>query len=330
MITKKNLLTVTVCSVFFGCLLAQTAPISERLIPQKNVVYDFSFAELALDYLNTKDPVYLQKIAELKATEHLFNHSKHFGNNVPNDSKIELVTYLLSSMNNPETLDHFKRNLNYAKKNIAETDVAQQVALQYLPKDFSFSSSLFFTFGYDLGVAYGKNASLNLAHPYFLKNMNELKYYAIHELHHAGFVMLKNNIMPSLDIANYREMAQLIEYLTHLEGMATYASLEIRKQENAMNVDDDYVALQDSMRMKEYTKEFFDIYFHFKNNPDSVLTEEDWYKIYILSDGKRLWYIVGASIAQTIDQKLGREKLTDLIPEPSENFITTYLHIKDK
>jgi len=142
--------------------------------------------------------------------------------------------------------------------------------------------------------------------------------------------MLKNNIMPSLDITNYKEITQLIEYFTHLEGMGTFAPLDIRKKENAMNIDKDYIALQDSGLMKEYEKEFFDIYFHFKNNPDSLITEEDWDKLSILSDKKRLWYRIGASMAQTIDNNLGREKLVSLIPEPSENFINTYLMIKDK
>jgi hypothetical protein len=160
--------------------------------------------------------------------------------------------------------------------------------------------------------------------------MNEIKYYAIHELHHAGFVMLKNNVMISLDITNYKEMTQLIEYSTHLEGMGTFAPLNIRKKENAMNIDRDYIALQNTELMKEYEKEYFDIYFHFKNNPDSLITEEDWDKVSILSDEKRLWYRVGASMAQTIDKNLGREKLVSLISEPSENFINTYLMIKDK
>ena len=42
-------------------------------------------------------------------------------------------------------------------------------------------------------------------------------------------------------------------------------------------------------------------------------TNADWSKIHILSDGKRLFYIVGAHMAQTIDQKLGREKLVNMI-----------------
>ena len=301
------------------------------IIRKGNIVYDFTFAELAVKYLETDDSTYLQRIAELKATEHILNHAKRFNYNVPKNSKIELVTYLLSPADEKkEILADFKRNLRYAKNNIAEIDLAQKVCLQYLPDSFHYSSNLFFTFGYDLGVVYSKNASVNLAHSYYLKNTNEIKYYSIHELHHAGFVMLKNNIMPSLDITNYKEMTQLIEYFTHLEGMGTFAPLDIRKKENAMNIDRDYIALQDPGLMKEYEKEFFDIYFHFKNNPDSLITEEDWDKVSILSDKKRLWYRIGASMAQTIDKNLGREKLVSLISEPSENFINTYLMIKDK
>jgi len=56
-----------------------------------------------------------------------------------------------------------------------------------------------------------------------------------------------------------------------------------------------------------------------------MLREEDWNKIGIFSDIKRLWYVVGAHMAKTIDQHLGRERLTSLISQPSENFIATYL-----
>ena len=299
---------------------------NNSIIQKGNISYDFTFAELAVKYLETSDSAYLHRITELNATEHMYNHSKRFNYDVPNDTKLELVTYLLSSVNKDENLlANFKRNLDFAKRNIAKADFPQMIALQYLPENFNFSGSLFFTFGYDLGVAYANNASLNLAHSYFQKNMEELKYYAIHELHHAGFVALKNNVMPSLDITTYGEMAQIIEYLTHLEGMATYAPLEIRIKENAIDVDSDYVTLRDSAQMREYEKEYFDIYFHFKNNPDSIITDDDWYKIYVLSDEKRLLYIIGAFMAQAIDQQFGREKLVNLISESSENFIITYL-----
>jgi len=301
----------------------------DYIVKKGNVIYDFSFAELAVKYLETEDSFYLHKISELGAIEHILNHAKQFNYNVPTDSKLELAIHLLSPINEKkEILNAFKKNLTYAKKNIAALDIPQKTCLQYLPNSFQYESRLFFTFGYDLGVAHGKNASLNLAHPYYLENTDEIEYYSIHELHHAGFIILKKNIMPSLDISTYAEMSSLIEYLTHLEGMGTFAPLALRKKEHAMNTDKDYIALQDSLLMAEYEKEFFSIYFHFKNNPDSILTKSDWGKLSILSNKKRLWYRVGAKIADTIDRQLGREKLVALIAEPSENFLTTYLELK--
>lgn len=300
------------------------------LIKKGNVIYDFSFAEIAAKYLETADSSYLHELANLEATDHILKHAKRFNYNVPTKSKLELVTHLLSPFEKKkETLKQFKQNIQFAKDSIANVDFSQKNALNYLPKDFQFSSKLFFTYGYDLGVVFETNSSLNLAHPYFLRYRNELKYYSIHELHHAGFFMLRDNQMVSLNITTFGEMAELIESLTHLEGMGTFAPLEIRMNENAMNIDKDYVSIQDSTLMKQYTQEYFEIYFHFKNNPSNLLTDEDWTKLGILADGKRLWYRVGAMMASEIDSKLGRKALTSLIIQHSENFINTYLKIRD-
>jgi len=297
-------------------------------IVKGNLVYDFTFANLVVAYLETNDYEYLHKIAELDAANHILNHAKHFKYNVPQESKLELVAYLLSPIDkNKEKLPEFKKNLEFAIKNIAKNDFAQTIALQFLPEKFCFSSSMFFTFGYDIGVVYGNNCSLNLAHPLFVENISELKYYAVHELHHAGFIMMKDNKIPSLNITSFKEMTQLIEYLTHLEGMGTYAPLDIRIKENATNLDRDYIALLNMELMESYKSEYFDIYYFFKNSPKKILGNEDWSKINILSDVKRLWYTVRAIMAKTIDEEFGRNKLVSLISEPSSNFIETYLSI---
>jgi hypothetical protein len=227
-------------------------------------------------------------------------------------------------------LPGFKRNLVFAKDSIAGIDLAQTECLKMLPKGFEYNSSthLFFTFGYDLGVTIAGNASINLAHPHYLQDMRELKYYSIHELHHAGFLQLKNNVMVDLNIHTYSDMAILIEYYTHLEGMGTYAPFDIRQKEHAMNADHDYIVLQDTALMREQVKEYFTTYFYFKNDPQRMITDQDWEMISILSDKKRLWYTVGAKMAKTIDEKFGREKLTSLISESSGNFLKTYLTIK--
>jgi len=61
-------------------------------------------------------------------------------------------------------------NLQYAKDNIAILDYPQIVCQNYLPKDFCFSSKLCYTVGYDLGIVYLNNSSVNLSHKHFLEN----------------------------------------------------------------------------------------------------------------------------------------------------------------
>ncbi len=318
----KTILIVLFATGLFAC---RAADAQEHAIRKGGVVYDFTFADLAAEYLETADTARLSRIAGLDAMRHILNHASRFGGDTESTGATMARELLSPIEEHRERLQLFERNVEYAK-HLAGTDLPQTVALQYLPSDFHYSSALYFTFGYDLGVAYGPNASVNLAHPHYLNDVNEIRYYSIHELHHAGFMMLKNE-MPSFDITTRGEMARIIEFCTQLEGMATYAPLELRIREG-MEADDDYVVLQDPALMQEYEKEYFDIYFHFKNSPNETLTDEDWGRMRILSNGKRLWYRVGAHMARTIDEKLGREKLVGLIAEPSENFVTTYLEVK--
>ncbi len=298
-------------------------------VKKGGVVYDFSFAELGIRYLESGDTAYLPRIAALEATRHLFAHANHFDYSIPHATRLELVKSLLNPIGEKrEALPGIRQNLAYARKELAMTDLPQKVCLQYLPDTFHYASHLYFTIGYDIGVVYGNNASLNLANSYFLEHPHEIRYYAIHELHHAGLVTLKHNRMPSIGISTCREMTGLIDYFTQLEGMGTYAPLAIREKEHAMDVDKDYIALQDSLLMDQYTKEYFEIYSHFRDHPDSLLTEEDWGLLSVLSDEKRLWYRVGARIAETIDTELGREKLVSLIPGPAGDFIQTFLELE--
>jgi len=311
---------------------------------QISLTYDFSFAELAVKYLETGYSEYLHEISNLDAADHLYNHALSAllpGGSI--GSKLELITHFLSPIEKQrELLPIFKRNLNFAKENLAKSRIVEKTTLQFLPEDISFSGSMFFTFGYN-HVAHGKNSSLNLAHPMFSDNMNEMIYVAIHELHHMGFIMLKDGYEPSLiDLITHKDMLHFIEYSTPLEGMATYAPLGIVEQElegqplvtieieqvSYENFNKIYMTLQDLQLMKELEAEYFDIYYHFKNEPDRLLTDEDWSKFEILSYTKGLFYIVGAHMSKTIDENLGREKLISLISEPSENFIATYLELR--
>lgn len=294
-----------------------------------NVVYDFTLADLSEKYMETGNSAVLLQIIKTPGLRLLYAHANWSGNNSEMLSPAAFARKIIDRDNKKPELDIIKRNLSYARDSVVATDYPQQICLLYLPKGFKFSSRLCFTIGYDLGITYEGNSSVNVAHPHYLDNASEIKYYAIHELHHAGFFALKK-YAPSLDIKTYGEMSALIAYLTHLEGMAVYAAYDERTKGNALNSDSDYVALQDTVRIRKYFQRYFGIYNHFLSNSTKILTEKDWSMFAELSSGDRLWYRVGSKMAETIDRKAGREKLTCLIAEPSENFIKTYLSLIEK
>ena len=291
-----------------------------------SIKYNFEFVELAIKFLETGDERYLDDISRTDGATHIFNHATRYNNVEPGDTSLGFITRLLTPIDKRiESLPKVKENLDYAKKYIAATGAAEKTVLQCFPKDFSFSGTIFFTFGYDIGVAFGNNCSLNLANPIFQrKDKSEMMYYAIHEMHHAGFIQIRGGEMLSLDISTYKEMANFIELATHIEGMGTYAPLAVRKEEGAMDADSDYRTLQDKEQMYQMIKEYFDIYHYFKDSPDEELSESDWQKVRVLSggtNGKRHFYIVGAHMAKAIDDAFGREYLVGLISKDSAEFI---------
>ncbi|WP_321515130.1 DUF5700 domain-containing putative Zn-dependent protease [Marinifilum fragile] len=316
-------LLLTVCSNAFCD--------KNTIIQKGQLKYDFSFAKLAIQYLETGDTCILSKISRLEAVDHIMNHAKKFNYNVPKSSNRKLVEYLLHPLEKEKlNLDRFKRNLKIAKEQVLQDDFIHEQCKEFLPAEFQFTGSLFFTYGYDLGVVYGKNASINLAHSHYLNQPGEIRYYMLHELHHAGFFECSNKPMPHLDLKKYSDAVDLITLATQLEGVATYVPLKVRLKENAMNSDADYVCLNDSLVMQNLEKEYFQIYYHFFNQPGKDFKDSDWKLIACLSNGKRLWYRVGALMAKTIDEKLGRKELVNLINEDPKAFINCYLSLKNQ
>jgi len=299
--------------------------VKDELIKKGNVTYDFTLAKLLTKYIATNDTFVLSEIAGTVGIKLLYNHACWSGNNAEKLSLKEFAEKIIDRNNNVNNLKVILRNIQFAKDSIASIDYPQQVCLNYLPKGFSFSSRFCYTVGYDLGITYLNNSSVNISHKHYLENCSEIKYYSIHELHHAGFNILRKNHMPSLNITTYGEMSKLIAYLTHLEGMAVYAAYDERKKNNALNNDPDYIALQDTKLMKKLINRYFEIYNHFLVNTNDTLTEKDWSMFSELSSGNRLWYRVGSRMAEIIDKKSKRDKLTSLISGPSENFINTYI-----
>lgn len=286
--------------------------------------FDASFAWQGIEYVKSKAPRLIESMAASPSISHILSHARNFDYDVPKDSRTALVSNLLGPNDKqPERASICERSASYFSGTMLSDPRWVQDALVYLPVDFRYHGTLFLTFGYDIGVAFSPNASLNCTHSHFDKHPRELLYYAIHELHHVGFMDYQKP--PRLaDIKTCADLLSLVEYSTQLEGMAVLAAYSRRQQEDALADDSDYIALQDVKQMQAELTNYFKDYDYLKSRGSQAADKESWAVIERMSSGERLWYRVGALMAQRIEAAQGRAALVGLIKQGPTTFLTTY------
>ena len=284
--------------------------------------FDFEHVESALAYFDSGDEQILTEISESRATQHLLAHSERTGYYPAGTTGLELTRALLAE---PEEWSTAKVKMltSYLHTNADRQTACLAEAKQYLPDGVEMADRLHLTWGYDIGVAMDGSASLNLAHNHFLEDPEEVWFFCIHEMHHAG-VMSLHPMGRISGIATTQKLFEFLRYSTFLEGTATYAAYDARAEANALGKDRDYVALADEIGMDRYRAEYFDTYKRMESAPDRPLRQSDWQAIENFSDGHRLWYRVGAEMAATIDDHLGRERLKEIISEGPSEFFRAY------
>ncbi|MDF2179105.1 hypothetical protein P2G88_12670 [Aliiglaciecola sp. CAU 1673] len=131
---------------------------------------------------------------------------------------------------------------------------------------------------------------------------------------------------PFLDLALVKsgeQLAELVRYLTFMEGAAVYAAYAARQKNHHLS-EHDFQALKDDELMQNLEEEYFAIYRQVQNIGQRPLTPQDWDLLDPLSDGKRLWYRVGAKMCEELDSKLGRDAFLQLIRQGPDAFFTAY------
>jgi hypothetical protein len=289
---------------------------------------DTTFAWLALDFLETEDRELLQSISETDAAMHLAAHAQRvsLSGNAPNP--FELVEQILMS----PSMSKINIEEIRARLSAIESDRASQLrcwneAAAFLPGGALSGVVLYLTVGYDIGVALKGHASVNLVHPHFLENsLQELWFYVVHEIHHAGFQKY-NPLLALAEIKTISNLVYLIQYLTHMEGFAVHAVRRWRTEEEALKSDSDYEALLNSERMDTYKREFFSIYNSLLDEGERPIEMQDLEILGRMSTGDRLWYRVGATMADFIEKTLGRELLIGTVSEGPEAFFRRYMEL---
>jgi hypothetical protein len=293
-------------------------------LASQDLRFDAGFARDAIEYLRTHDPALASRMAGSAAVTHILNHALNFDYDVPKGSRAALLENLLGPQSRQaERSAACRRCLAYFSGPMLADPRWVADALRYLPADFRFHGSLFLTFGYDIGVALAPNASLNCTHAHFDDHPRELLYYAIHELHHVGFMDYQRP--PKLaDVKTCADLLRLVEYSTQMEGMAVLAAYQRRRDDHALADDADYVALEDGNRMRADLERYFRDYRYLEGRGGQLADADAWAVIERMTSGERLWYRVGALMARRIERSNGRAALVALVGQGPARFISAY------
>ena len=290
--------------------------------------FDARHAAEAIDYLKSGSAKDLTDMAALPALDHLLRHARRFDYDLPRDSALALAQSLVQV--DPDQ----KRDLvEQAARSLEAFSGAMQRdpswvgdVLRYLPRDFRFHGALFLTFGYDIGVSEGATASLNACHWGFKDHPRELVYYAIHELHHTGF-MAYNSFPPISRWKTFKDLRDWALYATELEGMAVWAAYPRREAEGALAQDGmgDYLALDDAARMARLVTAYNKALDSLERRGAALASTQDRDEMFRSFAQDRLWYRVGAHMARRIEAEKGRDYLVSLIKEGPAAFRQAYL-----
>ena len=307
----------------------QAAPVPGATSPQPGfrVDLDAHLAEQALAFLATGNQALLADMAATPAAAHLLRHARTYAYDFPRDSTAALTLALVS----PEALK--RERVAAAGKALAYFNGPMRADTSWLadvsrglPADAPCKASLFLTFGYDIGVSCPGTASLNAAHRHFEAHPRELLYYAIHELHHTGFMTYQQ----PRPVAEWRTAADLLaqaEYALQLEGMAVWAVWERRRAEGAMDWDEDYVALQDEGRLRTLEAAFRKAHAALEVKAQTPGPADPAARALLseLYGSDRIFYRFGAFAARQIELRQGRPALIALVKAGPHAFLQAYL-----
>lgn len=311
----RRVTTLCLAALATGCAGARPRA------PAAEVRLDSRHATLALEYLHSDDPALIEDLARTPATSHLLAHARAFDNeDFPRDSARALAEQLVApGPRRDAAAATCARSLEFFEGPLVGDQAWIEDVTRYLPAGRPLRASLFLTFGYDIGVAYGDGASLNCGHRHFAGDPHELVYFAIHELHHAGFMAYQPAI-PLERLHTCADLRRFVDLAMQLEGMAVLATLPRRRAEGTTALDGDARALEDEPEMRREEARYRELLQGLEARGQEPLDAAAWAVIERLS-GERLWYRVGARMAQRIERARGRAALVALIEAGAERFV---------
>ncbi len=223
---------------------------------------------------------------------------------------------------NKNLMNYVKDGLTYLHNETNRFNKLLTDLWNYFPEGTNQRSILYAILGYDIGIVSEGTALLNLGHPEYNKNPDEILLMSMHELHHVVYTAY-NPIFDLNQVHRTNQLCDVIKYCTHMEGLAIYSILEQRRTAKALN-NRDYRLFLDDRARKKRVSEFFDIFTKLEIRADTPIHKNDWKILDRMSDRERLWYVTGAHMAQVIESNLGRNQLIETMRLGPDDFFKTY------
>lgn len=288
-----------------------------------SVKIDTSFVIPLLKYLGDSNEGDIYAITDHPAANRTYAHAKQF-NNTNRSTVQEFWRDLVDPLKKDykKVVARVKSALKYIYNETNAFDVIIKDLWNYIPAGTKLRCDLYAILGYDIGIVSEGHALINLAHPLFEKDPREILYMSMHELHHVVYTSF-NPIYDLKTIITVENLVDIIKYSTHLEGLAVYAAYDARKRANALG-HQDYQILEDKGKRLSRVSEFFNILTKLEFDQMRSVHDKDWDIIGLMSGSKRLWYIAGAHMAETIDRNLGRATLNATIRHGPDEFFKSY------
>ena len=274
-------------------------------------VIDLSFAERSLAGAG------VDELAGHPAVTALVRHQRMTGNRHPDPRRI--VTKILERL--PDA-DRTAAVLAAWRAQAPALQAAMEAASEYLPTGSPGPQHLYAVIGYDIGVAAPPDVVLNAGHERFLADPTEGIYYGCHEAHHVGF--LHHRVFPDVTaLGEPGVLAEVVDFVTQMEGMAVHAARPLREQAGAMAADPDYSVYLSEEKASEVTAAWTAQRARCgTTGPDTgdVIGEV----MDAMTSGGRLAYMYGAVVCERIEKGYGRAALVASILDPTAFYATCH------
>ncbi|UCC81000.1 MAG: hypothetical protein JSW64_06485 [Candidatus Zixiibacteriota bacterium] len=193
---------------------------------------------------------------------------------------------------------------------------------EFLPDETDLSTTLYFTTKI-MAAGFQRDGKIVIN----IINQDLLNLF-VHEIYHIGFSNIyKKYVTEEME----RDPVKLIHLMIQIEGMATYAAYkgleefpETGDKERSL-IALDYELLSDQDEIKRLHSELIQLYRDVADLDSNAVRSRSWE----LGNNKRAYYVVGAFMAGTIDEKSGREVLVESIKQGPGAFFDAYNTVAD-